>query len=112
MFEELVLLVFNCLRMDCPVLSGNMQQHIDIETIGNRYTKIVVSGPSYDQKTFRKTGQIVLTNEYDYAIAVNSMGAFGKHNKSEKWVNRSLLRTCQVVAGGYGAKVIDRLDRR
>lgn len=108
-----MLLVFNCLRMDCPVLSGNMQQHIDIETIGNRYTKIVVSGPSYDFQTWKRTKEIIPTHEYDYAIWVNEnrTNMFGKTNKSRHWVNDSIRRTCQVVSGGYGAKIIDRMSK-
>ena len=40
---------------------------------------------------------------------VNKFGAFGKHNKSEGWVNRSILDVVNTIANEIGAEVINEL---
>jgi len=107
LFDELQTLVYTCLVMDSPVLSGNMQNHINYEGFQGDECILSVSGPSYDMKKWKKTKQIVLTNEYDYAISVNRLGAFGgRSTKSRHWANRSIVKAVEAIAPMYNAEVI------
>ena len=107
LYEELTMLVFTTLQLDCPVMSGNMKNHIEYEEFGSDFTRIGVSGPSYDIETWKKTGSIEHTGEYDYAVSVNEVGAFmGKSTKSKHWANKSIVKACRTIAGLYGAEVI------
>lgn len=111
LYEELVMLVYSGLRENSPVLSGNMLAHIEYANIDDNETTIVISGPSYDLEEWEKTKQIILTNEYDYALWVNKFGAFGTGNKSKHWVNRALVDRASVVASDYDAELIVDIER-
>ena len=107
LYEELTMLVFTTLQLDCPVMSGNMKNHIEYEEVGDDFTRISVSGPSYDIDTWKKTGKIEYTDEYDYAVSVNEVGAFmGKSTKSRHWANKSIVKVCRIIAKEYKAEVI------
>lgn len=104
------------LYLSCPVLSGNMRNHIDVKTVlgGAKEITIVISAPFYDQKEWDKNRKIVLTGEvkngkHDYAEEVNTFGPFGKPGKSQYWVNRSCYEVAQVIANETGAVVINEL---
>mgnify|MGYP003571265032 CR=1 FL=1 len=114
MFEELYNLIFTSLFFNSPILSGNMKAHIKITSIDDKKATLVIEAPNYDLKLWNKDKTIVYTgvNKYgltDYAYNVNKYGAFGKHNKSEGWVNRTLLNACQTIANQYGGEVINEL---
>lgn len=107
LYEELTMLVFTTLQLDCPVMSGNMKNHIEYEEFGSNFCRIGVSGPSYDISTWKKTGSIEHTGEYDYAVSVNEVGAFnGKSSKSRHWANKSVIKACEAIAKMYDAEVI------
>ena len=111
LFEELAMIVFTALQLDCPVLSGNMGHHIEYEEVGDKFARIAVSGPSYDVKKWEKTGSIEFTHEYDYAISVNKVGAFGgRSTKSKHWANRSVVKACQAIANAHNAEVIVNVE--
>ena len=112
--EKLRFLCFYNLVMQSPVLSGSMQAHIQFG-YGNDGFEIIIDAPFYDQKEFRKNHNLVYTGEIKngktaYAYWVNEMGAFGRHNKSEHWVNRVLNECCQAVASEIGGTVINELQ--
>lgn len=111
LYEELAMLVFTGLQLDCPVLSGNMQNHIEYEEVGSDFTRICVSAPSYELNTWKKTGKIKYTNEYDYAVSVNNVGAFmGRSTKSKHWANKSIVKSCRAIAQNYNAEVIVNVE--
>ena len=111
LYEELTMLVFTALQLDCPVMSGNMKNHIEYEEVGSDFTRIGISGPSYDIATWKKTGSIEHTGEYDYAVSVNNVGAFmGKSTKSRHWANKSIVKACRTIANVYGAEVIVNVE--
>lgn len=112
LYTELVSLVYSTLLLDCPVMSGNMQHHIEHEEVGSDFTRISISGPSYDIKKWRTTGEIEYDGEYDYAVSVNNVGAFnGRSTKSKHWVQKALLKACNAVASAYGAEVINNVGQ-
>jgi len=97
------------LIMDSPILSGNMQYHIQLG-YGNDGYEVIIEAPFYDMKQWRKNKTIVHTGETkhgfsDYAQWVNEAGGFGRHNKSEHWVNRSVNDICRSIAIKYGGVV-------
>ena len=101
-------LVRVCLIADSPILSGNMLSGIEMSSIDEHQIEICINAPFYDINEWRKTGNIVYTGLNwkgtgitDYAFWVNEIGAFGKHNKSEAWVNRSLLKAVKIIAAQY-----------
>ena len=107
LYEELTMLVFTCLQIDCPVMSGNMQHNIRYEDVGSKETRISVSGPSYSIPYWKKTGIIEHTGQYDYAISVNEVGAFnGRSKKSRHWANKSVVNACKAIAPSYDAEVV------
>lgn len=107
LYQELVSLVYSTLLLDCPVMSGNMQHHIKYEEVGSDFTRISISGPSYDIKKWRTTGEIEYDGEYDYAISVNNVGAFnGRSTKSKHWVQKALVKASRAIASSYRAEVI------
>lgn len=109
--EELTMLVMSSLEIDCPVLSGNMASHIATEEMGNGFSRIGISGPSYDLKEYNKTGRIVYNGRYDYAISVNNVGAFnGTSVKSRHWANRAVEKACRIIASKYNAEVIVNVE--
>lgn len=108
--EELHSLLFQDLRLKSPVLSGNMQQHID--SPNNR--EIIISAPFYNMKEWKKTGNIIHTGEIkfgrtDYAEWVNRLGGFATGNKSQGWVDRSIKEVVEIIANKIGATVIYEL---
>ena len=111
--EELQLMLNWNLVMEAPILSGNMQSFIQLGGIDTNYA-ILIQAPFYDMKKWRKQGIIVHTGEnkkgYEhYADWVNQAGGFGRHNRSEGWVNRVCNRCAEEIAQKYGGKVIKRL---
>ena len=108
--EKIHTLLLSNLAFNSPVLSGNMKAHI--KENGSR--EIVIEAPFYDMKLWKKTGAIVLTGatiygRTDYAEWVNRLGAFATHNKSEHWVNDTILSVVNVIANEIGADVINEL---
>lgn len=111
LYEELTMLVFTTLQLDCPIMSGNMKNHIEYGEVGDSFTRIDISGPSYDIETWKKTGGIEYTGEYDYAVSVNEVGAFmGKSTKSKHWANKAVVKACRAIANVYGAEVIVNVE--
>ena len=113
-FLKLVDLVATTLSINCPVLSGNMKAHIEITEIKQNEITICISAPFYDLKEWRKTGKIIHTGKLiggksDYASIVNSLGAFGRKNKSQYWVNRTINESVGAIANELGAIVINEL---
>ena len=107
LFEELTMLVFTALKLDCPVMSGNMKSGIEYDDIQDDFARIVVSAPSYDISYWKKTGIIEHTDSYNYAVSVNNVGAFmGRSKKSKHWANKSVVKACRAVASAYNAEVI------
>ena len=113
--------LYRALKASCPVLSGNMRNHIT-----QRGKRIVISGPSYDLNLWKAKGRISKTvdiqkgktrsrfvSDFDYAYWVNEYGAFGtKHNNSlpsKGWVDRAILRTLVPIARSEGAILIYKI---
>lgn len=44
-YQELIVLTYSTLLLDCPVLSGNMQHHIEWEEVGKDFARIVIKAP-------------------------------------------------------------------
>lgn len=108
--EKLHSLLLSNLTFTSPVLSGNMKAHI--KENGDR--EIVIEAPFYDLKKWRETGNIIYTGKEiygktDYAEWVNKFGAFGRHNKSEHWVNDTILSVVTIIASEIGAEIINEL---
>lgn len=109
--QDLTMLVLSSLRLDCPVLSGNMKTFIALEEVSQDEITISISGPSYDLNQWRKTGQIIHDDKYDYAVSVNDKGAFnGKSKKSKHWANKSIVKACRIKANEWGAEVVNHLN--
>lgn len=107
MYQELIVLIYSTLLIDCPVLSGNMQHHIEWEEVGHDFARIVIKGPSYDIHKWMTTGEIERDGKYDYAVSVNEVGAFnGRSKKSKHWVDKAIDKACNTIASIYGAEVI------
>ena len=112
--EALHSLLYTNLHLSSPVLSGNMRSWIEIGDITPDTKEIVIYAPFYDMKKWQKDGTIVYTGETihgktDYAQWVNDMGAFGRHNRSEHWVNRCCYEVAQAIANEVGGTVINEL---
>lgn len=114
--EKIYTALGDMLYLSCPVLSGNMRNHINIETVlgGTKEMTIVISAPFYDQKEWDKNRKIVLTGEVkngksDYSEEVNTFGPFGKPGKSQHWVNRSCFIVSHAIANEIGAVVVNEL---
>ena len=106
-------LLFSNLVMSSPVLSGNMKSFIKTDIKADSMD-IVIDAPFYDMKRWEKDKVIVHTGAVvngrtAYAEWVNRLGAFGRHNKSERWVNRAILEVVQAIANEIGAEVIYEL---
>lgn len=108
--EKIHSLLSSNLIFQSPVLSGNMKAHIK----QNGEYEIIIEAPFYDMAKWRKENVIVHTGQRiygktDYAEWVNKIGAFGTHNKSEHWVNDTILGVVGVIAQEIGADVINEL---
>lgn len=98
-----------------PILSGNMFREIataELVNVSENEVTFCISAPFYDMKKWKETGVIVHTGKKykdmsDYADIVNQSGAFGKHNSSEHWVNRTLEFACGFLPN---AEVINKLE--
>jgi len=114
MINQLYSLIYSNLYLQSPVLSGNMQSHIRVDSIKPKEITIVIEAPFYDMKEWSKTGRILLTGDSyngitNYAQWVNDIGAFGTRNDSMHWVNRVLYVCCKAIAVQEGAEVINEL---
>ncbi len=114
--EKLYNLVDENLYLSCPVMSGNMRHHIDVNTVlaGDEEVSIVISAPFYDLKEWQKTGRVVLTgktvgDKHDYAYWVNALGAFAKGGRDVHWVHRAIYEACCTLASEIDAEVINEL---
>ena len=114
--EKLYNLVDENLYLSCPVLSGNMRHHIDVNTVlkDDEEVEIVISAPFYDLKEWQKTGKIVFTGDikdgkHDYAYWVNALGAFAKGGRDVNWVNRAIYEAVCTFASEIDAEVINEL---
>lgn len=115
--EQLYNLVDENLYLSCPVLSGNMRHHIDVNTVlaGDEEVSIVISAPFYDLNEFNKTGRIKFTGKtidgkHDYAYWVNKLGAFGgKNTRAKNWVHRAIYEAVCTFASQIDATVINEL---
>lgn len=119
LLEKLYSLLNEDLYLSCPVLSGNMRNHIDLNTVqpGDKEITIVISAPFYDMKEFKKSGQVKYTNKVvdgrtDYAQWVNDLGPFGRPGRSQHWVNRTCYDVASAIANEVGGVVINELDLR
>lgn len=111
--EKIQMLCFYNLIMQSPVLSSSMQAHIQLGYTGDGFA-IMIDAPFYDMKEWKKNHNLVYTGEIKngmsaYAYWVNESGGFGRHNKSEHWVNRVLNDCCRMIASEIGAEVINEL---
>ena len=109
--EKLHALLFSNLIMQSPVLSGNMQSMIQVGIQGSSTREIIIDAPFYDAKKWEKDKIVVHTGEVKngktaYAEDVNLRGAFGRHNKSEGWVNRAVKEVVETIANEIGAQVV------
>ena len=112
--EKLHSLLHFDLVLNSPVLSGNMKSWIELGDITPDTREIVIFAPFYDMKKWEKEHTIFYTGEIidgksDYAQEVNDMGAFGRHNKSEHWVNRCCVEVARAIANEIGGIVINEL---
>jgi len=112
--EKLQFMLFYNLVMQSPVLSGSMQSHIQLG-YGNDGFQIVIDAPFYDMKEWQKNKKLVYTGKNingvtAYANMVNESGGFGRHNKSEHWVNRVINDCCNILASEIGGEVINELS--
>lgn len=112
--ETLHALLLSNLMISSPVLSGNMKSFIQTGEIGEHEANVIIDAPFYDLKKWEKEGVVVHTGETiegrtAYAEWVNRLGAFGRPNKSQFWVNRAILEVCYVIANEIGAEVVYEL---
>ena len=114
--EKLYNLVDENLYLSCPVMSGNMRQHIDVNTVlaGDEEVNIVISAPFYDLNEWKKTGRIKFTgktvgDKHDYAYWVNALGAFARGGRDVNWVHRAIYEAVTTFASEIGAEVINEL---
>ena len=110
--EKIHSLLYSNLLFQSPVLSGNMKAHIK----QNGNYEIVIEAPFYAMNIWKEQGIIVHINRIingktDYAEWVNKIGAFGTHNKSQHWVNATILGVATVIAQEIGADVINDLTQ-
>lgn len=117
--EQLYSLLNENLYLSCPVMSGNMRHHIDMNTVlkDDEEVEIVISAPFYDLKEWEKNKRIVFTGDvingmHDYAYWVNALGAFGKGGRNVNWVHRAIYEVCCAIAGEYDAIVVNELPLR
>ena len=104
------------LYAQAPVMSGNLKNHIKVVSVEEHKVKIVLSARFYDTNLWQKTGQIKYTKGWkkdpsitNYAMFLNEVGAFGTHNKSMHWVNRTIYQVCNAYASKTGGEVENTL---
>lgn len=112
--ESIQSLLFMDLVNSSPVLSGNMKMNIHCGVNTPKECQVIIEAPFYDLTKWKKDGTIIKTGENikgktDYAYWVNEAGGFGRHNKSEHWVNRSMYEVALQIATQLGAEVINKL---
>lgn len=114
--EKLYNLVSENLYLSCPVMSGNMRHHIDVNTVlkDDEEVEIVISAPFYDLNEWKKNHQIkftgkIINGKHDYAYWVNALGAFAKGGRDVHWVHRAIYEATCVLAGEIDAIVINEL---
>ena len=95
--QELAHILYSQLLNDCPILSGNMKKHIRIDSIGDNYITYVIDPPYYDVDLWKETKTIVYTSTKSYASSVNDFGGFFTMNKSQYWVNRACVSSCNAI---------------
>lgn len=114
--EKLKNLLENILDINFPILSGNMYRHgVEIVSASDNEITLCIDAPFYDAKKWRESGAIIPTGESfngitSYAMWVNKVGAFGRHNKSEHWVNRACFEAVNTLANEIGAEVENELE--
>ena len=113
--EKLYALVFYNLHTQVHMLSGNMASLIQTSQAYGTEFVIMIDAPFYDAKEWEKNKRVVHTRKTvdgktAYAEWVNSIGAFGTHNKSMYWVNRVCLQSAMTLASEIGAEVINELE--
>lgn len=110
--EKIYKLLFETLKNNSPVMSGNMKAHIKVKKVDLTSGEVVIeiSGPSYDIQKWKNTGVIIHTHKYNYADIVNRVGAFGRPNKSTHWVNKACNEACQTIANEIGAILNNELE--
>ena len=78
--------LYQALKANTPIDTGNMLSHITLEDYGD-YWKIIISGP--DER-----------NNYDYAYDVNyNRQRSAKEAKNYKWVERTIRQVSEAIAG-------------
>ena len=108
--EDLYILLQNALKVNCPILSGNMKSGIRVKSMNENEIVLEIEAKFYDVAEYERSRKIVYTGENkngitDYAEMVNREGAFGTHNKSENWVDDTCLDVCNVIARKYGGDI-------
>lgn len=109
LLEELSFVLFDILKIECPYMSGNMNEHIEITNVGKDEATICVSAPAYDIKLWNEEKQIRYIGGEDYALDVNNYGGFFTHNYSMHWINRALDKACNIVAKENNGEVINNV---
>lgn len=114
--QKLYNLVDENLYLSCPVMSGNMRHHIDVNTVlkDDEEVEIVISAPFYDLKEWQKNHRVkftgaIVNGKHDYAYWVNALGAFARGGRDVHWVNRAIYEACCTLASEIGAEVINEL---
>ncbi len=114
--EKLYNLIDENLYLSCPVMSGNMRHHIDVNTVlkDDEEVEIVISAPFYDLKEWEKNHRIkftgaIINGKHDYAYWVNALGAFAKGGRDVNWVHRAIYEACCTLASEIDAQVINEL---
>ena len=103
------------LRVNSPVLSGNMSNSIQTQQANPNEFVIVIDAPFYDINKWKQSGAVIHTGKSyggknAYAESVNRSGAFGRNNKSQNWVNRVCVEVANTIAAEIGAEVINELE--
>ena len=104
--EQIAYLVKEMLDINCPVMSGNMQDTIEVKSVEHDKAKIVINAPTFDVGLWQSTGQIRYTHNGSYATSVNEFGGFHSNNKSKHWVNRAIYNACMIIANENDGEVI------
>lgn len=113
--DQLSSLIKFYLEEMAPILSGNMFREIttaELVSVSDNEVTFCINAPFYDMKKWRENGAIIHTGKKygdisDYAMWVNDVGAFGKHNKSMHWVNRVCDMCARIMPN---AEVINKLE--